>query len=141
MVFKASSEADLVGHGAEIRKIALRFAEKFQIKVHALAVHYDHVHVCVEFANRAQYVRWSRATTGKLATIFPDLKFKFRPYTRVGKWGENFARLKNYIYNNQSETDFITHAHREHDNWLAEFIAYTPILISLLSCRIKNDPN
>lgn len=114
LVLKATNSQTLLWKQKEIKEIIKRISAKFGIKIHSLAIQYDHVHLNFSFQHRGVYVMWVRALTGILAQKIAGLKFESIPFTRViASWGKDYHSVQAYIERNQIEADFLFRIHRE----------------------------
>ena len=92
-------------------KIIRAHANKYQIKIHELALNWTHVHFAIGIPSRRQYLAFIRTVTAEIVRALSksqkkNLKglFKHRPYTRIlSGWGREFRALIDYIVENQQE--------------------------------------
>jgi REP element-mobilizing transposase RayT len=112
LVLKATNSLVLLKNKIEVEHCLRTFAARLGIKIYDCAVHADHIHLSLGIPSREAYVRWIRAVTSVLVQKFKNLKWKLRPYTRIGQWGRGFARLRRYILKNRMEGEFIRESHQ-----------------------------
>ena len=110
LVLKAKSANQLLRSRITIQKRAEKLAQKFGIKLYAVAVQADHIHVALRISNRRMYSAWIRSLTGTLSRAIKGLNWKLRPYTRISRWGKEFRRLAEYLDFNDQEAELITGA-------------------------------
>lgn len=102
VVFK-SARQDLYLYAEIIESTSRKFAERFGCHIFSIGVHADHVHFNLEFPSREAYIKWVRATSSQTSAKIPGLKWKLRPFTRIGEWGRDFNALQKYIAKNRGE--------------------------------------
>lgn len=103
LVLKATNSIALLKNSKLVETLIHMYAERAGVKIFDLGIHADHIHLAIGVPDRATYVRWIRAVTSVLVQKFKNLKWRLRPYTRIGEWGRGFARLKAYIWKNRKE--------------------------------------
>lgn len=92
LVLKATNPFVLLKYRSEVEKVLKSYAAKIGIHIYDVAVNADHIHLVIR-GRRDFYLRWIRAVTSILVRRFIGLKWKFRPYTRIGAWGRGLAIL------------------------------------------------
>jgi REP element-mobilizing transposase RayT len=111
LVLKATSTLQLLRHTKQVEQTLSYISKKFGVRVYSSATHADHIHLAILTPNRTQYVRWVRALTSLLCQRIRGLKWRLRPFTRISAWGKAFQRLKNYIFGNKQQGNFIVEGH------------------------------
>lgn len=122
LVLKAKDSFLLLRNRDRVEEILRKYAAKMGIRIYDTGVHADHIHLALKAANRITYVRWIRAVTSVLVQKIPKLKWRLRPFTKIVSWGRSFRSLKNYIFWNRIEGDFIKKAHERVENFIETHI-------------------
>lgn len=78
------------------------FAKRFQVKVYNSAIESNHIHLAIKCDSKAQIHNFMRALTGTLSKML-KLKWLYRPYTRIVKWGREFRNVCEYVTRNHFE--------------------------------------
>lgn len=107
LILKATNSFSLLRNKQKVESVTYKTSQKFGVKIHSMAVHFDHIHLNVSFANRPIYVMWIRAVSGTLAKKIIDLKFKLLPFSRIVSWGRDFKTVQRYIHKNAIEGLFL----------------------------------
>jgi REP element-mobilizing transposase RayT len=106
LVLKSETQRIFQPQNASLRRMILELAWKFEIKIHELAINWNHIHFIIQIKERKDYVRFIRALTSKLAQAARKVNpkagklFSLRPYTRIVSWGRDFENAIEYIYKN-----------------------------------------
>lgn len=79
-----------------------QWAKKFGIKTYNHSVQMDHVHFNMLISSIENYKKFIRALTGRLAQLL-KVKFRYRPFTKLVRWGRQFKNLVNYLIQNEEE--------------------------------------
>ena len=82
-ILKATNSHELLANRVFVEEKARALAARFGVRVYALVVNADHVHMILKISRRDLYARWVRGLTGRL-----DCRFEAR--TR----SEGFERLE-----------------------------------------------
>lgn len=95
----------------KLRNLITEVAVKYEIKIYQLVLNHTHCHAVLKLPNRKSYVRFIRELTSKLVNLFSqqinyNLKkiFALRPWTRIIRWGKDFATIKKYMIKNERES-------------------------------------
>ncbi len=128
LVLKAKSANLLLRNRITIQKRAEKLGRKFGIKLYAVAVQADHIHVALRISSRRMYSAWIRSLTGTLSRAIKGLKWKLRPYTRISRWGKEFRRLAEYLDFNDQEAELIIGAWRDIEIFKLNFYDDWPCL-------------
>ena len=99
-----------------IRAILLKFSQRFEVKILALAVVGNHLHLQIKLSKLAQYQQFIRAVTAAIAMAVSgasrwkplkkqarDRFWDHRPYTSIVSTLQYFKNLRDYIQVNQLE--------------------------------------
>lgn len=111
---KATNALRLLRRRPIVEKTIREMSDRFDVRIYELGVQADHVHVAIRVPSREIYNRWIRALTSLLCQRVSDLKWRLRPYTKLGTWGRGFERLKSYIVHNRKGGEILecaVHAH------------------------------
>ncbi len=79
-----------------------KWAKKFGIKTYDHSVQIDHVHFNMLISSIDNYKKFIRALAGRLAQLL-KVKFRYRPFTKLIRWGRQFKNVANYIIQNEEE--------------------------------------
>ena len=83
-----------------------KMAARFRVKIYEKAVVSNHLHLVLKFSKTEDYKNFVRAVTGILAKRF-ELRWLFRPFTRIIFWGRDFKRVCQYVHMNFLEAEGI----------------------------------
>lgn len=111
LVLKTTSSVLLLNNQDLVKRAIGKYARRFGLKIYALAVQADHIHIHFRVGTRIQYNRWTRTVTARLVCVIPKLKWRLRPYTRMAHWGRDFGGLNRYVRTNTGEAQVILQAH------------------------------
>ena len=115
LVLKSKPTFKLFKNKSIIEEILKKQAKKFGVKIYGLSVQKDHIHLNIRIFSRITYKAFIRAVTGLIARKLGCGIWKFRPFTRIVKWGRPFEILKKYILQNELEIkDIIPYQERRH---------------------------
>lgn len=128
LVLKADRSDILLLNQRTIRETLHYFGQRFGVRVYECGVHADHIHLAIKTPSRILYVRWIRSVTSVLVQKMSGLTWKFRPYTRLAKWGRPYLILKKYIQENQRVGDILLAAHRKYERYKANLLRIFVIL-------------
>ena len=103
IVLKASAHS-LFKQRREVERLFFYFAKKFHVKLYEVAVCSNHSHFVAKFDSELSYARFIRALTGTMARKF-QIKFLFRPWSRILKWGKALQVAIQYTIQNRLETE------------------------------------
>ncbi len=73
-----------------------RAAKKWGVSIYQYAIASDHIHLLIRVPTRRSYRYFIQRISGVIALKL-NLKWAFRPFTRVVEWGLGYKRAKNYI--------------------------------------------
>lgn len=111
LVFKAKNPDKLLREVKPVRQMICKYANQVRLKIFSIAVHADHIHICLRVDDRTSYVKWVRALTSRLVQLLPGLKWALRPYTRIMEWGRDLKRVISYLTKNRNEARIIVDGH------------------------------
>lgn len=112
---KAKGRRALVFHSPLIRKVTLKAASRFGIRIYGIAVHFNHVHLHVRGRRRRDLQNFFRVVAGHSAQgillICPLKPGEREPagqrqfwrdllYSRVVAWGRDFKNVARYLRKN-----------------------------------------
>lgn len=95
--------SNLFSNAAWIEIKARRLAQKFNLKIYALAVNFDHIHLALKIPQRREYTAFIRAFTSLLARKIGAGLWMLLPFTRVVAWGKDFRQVLSYLKKNREE--------------------------------------
>ena len=78
------------------------FASKFGVNIYKKAIVSNHIHITARFYSSSSYKMFIRALTGSLSKVL-KIKWEFRPFTRILKWGRAFQIALKYVEQNHLE--------------------------------------
>jgi REP element-mobilizing transposase RayT len=97
VVMKAK-EATLRLHSIQVKKIIHETQHRYAIRIHALAIMSNHIHFLLIAQDRESFSNALRFIAGQIARKISTGKFWLkRCWSRVVKWGRDFAGVKSYI--------------------------------------------
>jgi REP element-mobilizing transposase RayT len=111
IVLKADNSECLLPVSRKAENIIRTVSEQCGTQLLGIGIHEDHIHLPVLFRDRTQYNAWIRALPGRLAQLLPNIKWKLRPYSRVGDWGDDCDQLLKYVEKNRRQGELINQAH------------------------------
>ena len=107
----------LFQHKKTIEGAIKKYSEKFGIKIYAQSMQKDHIHFNVRVHSRPMYKAFIRSLTAYLAKKVGQGLWKFRPFSRIAKWGRAFKIIQAYIEQNEREAQgvqpYTPRKHRE----------------------------
>ena len=103
MVLKSKRRWDLFKHRSLVVEVLKQQAKAFGIQIYGLSVQMDHIHMSIRVFDRKSYIKFIRALNGILARRLGKGLWKFRPYTRIVRWGRDLSQLNDYIFRNELE--------------------------------------
>jgi putative transposase len=127
-VLKANNHDLLLPHSVIVVAVVRKYSEKFGVKIFELGLETDHIHIEAQIPSRELYTRWIRTVPAMLARRIPGLKWSFTPYSRIVSWGRDFENTRAYVRDNQTEGEFIKHAHERMESWRRQTLADLGIL-------------
>lgn len=97
-------------HRSTIENIFSKLCKRYGIKLHDLAVNFDHIHMVISFNSIHSYKGWVRHLTSKIVKEISrrtkvQLKnfFTHRPYSRIVAWGRDLKGVLEYLVLNKME--------------------------------------
>ena len=102
LVLKAASPM-LFKNKSLIETLTEMYAKRFGIKIYGQSVQRDHYHLSIRIQSREAYKKFIRAMTGRLAQVLGKGLWRFRPFTRLSRWGKAYEKLREYIEMNERE--------------------------------------
>jgi REP element-mobilizing transposase RayT len=103
LVLKADSNKPVFLHQDRIvNKLIRQFADLFGIKIYESSVNANHIHLVIGFKHRKQYQYFVSSLSGQMAQLF-NLRWLYRPFTRIIEWGRDLKNVCAYIIQNQKE--------------------------------------
>ena len=95
----------LYGRRAKIEKDIRAWAARFHVKLYALAVNFDHIHLVLLAPSKRLLNAFQRAFTSRLATLFGQGIWALLPFSRVVSWGRDFRTVLAYVRKNREEAE------------------------------------
>ena len=109
LILKSSGSSFFVP-GSSLEKLIRNHANKYQIKIHKLALNWSHVHLGISIPSRKHYLAFIRTLTALIVRVVSKAKgknlkglFDLRPFTRIITWGREFKSLMDYVELNEME--------------------------------------
>jgi REP element-mobilizing transposase RayT len=104
MVLRADvkSTGSLLRHRGFIYSTPAHFCKKFDVRVYEQGLASNHIHLVLKFKDREDYKGFIRAVSGVVAKTL-NLKWTYRPFTKVIEWGRPFKRACTYAFRNEYE--------------------------------------
>ena len=99
-----SRSGSLLKNRSLIDHTLFSLARKFNVLVYRHSIVSNHIHLVAQFPCRENYVKWIRAFTGSLA-LKTKIKWLFRPWSRILKWGRGFEVALQYVLKNHFEAE------------------------------------
>ncbi|MGZ3697497.1 MAG: hypothetical protein ACXWP5_05290 [Bdellovibrionota bacterium] len=98
-------------HKSLVHVIVLKAADRYRIRIHSYANVGNHLHLHVQARTRAEFQNFLRVAAGKIATTVTGARKGFAvgkfwdklAYTRVVRWGRDFAAVQTYLIKNLLE--------------------------------------
>lgn len=97
-------------HRSTLEKVFSKLSKRYGIKIHDLAVNFDHIHTVISFRNISSYKSWIRHLTSEIVKeislrtkLVLTNFFTHRPYTRVVAWGKDLCGVLEYLVLNKME--------------------------------------
>ena len=88
-------------HNSRIRQIVRDTQGRFKIKIRALSVMPDHVHLIIKVSSRKQFADSLRYLTGQIALKISGAKlWRTRAWSRTLTWGRDQQTAELYVWNN-----------------------------------------
>ncbi len=85
-----------------IERLIHIYKKKYGVKIYRLAVVENHIHLLIKIDRRDSYTSFVRVLAGVLAKRL-QVKWPWRPFTRIVQWGRDFTRAAKYVIQNQME--------------------------------------
>jgi REP element-mobilizing transposase RayT len=99
-----------------IRQLLKQLGHRYQVTVYEHSVNSNHLHLVVRAKTRKGFQDFLRVFSGqvaqKITKTFKGISLKtsfweFPPFTRILEWGRAFLTARQYILQNQLETDSV----------------------------------
>lgn len=98
-IFQSGS---LLKNCSKLEKYFQKFSQIFNVRIYKKAIVSNHCHIVALFHSRLQYQQFIRALTGAMAKSL-QVKFLFRPWSRLLHWGRAFKIAVQYTTQNHFE--------------------------------------
>ncbi len=86
-----------------IERLIHIYKKKYGVKIYRLAVVKNHIHLLIKVDRRESYTSFVRVLTGVMAKRL-QVKWPWRPFTRIVQWGRDFTSAARYVIQNQMES-------------------------------------
>lgn len=96
-------------HIPQIRKLIRGTQDRFQIKIRALSIMSNHIHLIIKAQSREQFADSLRFLAGMLALKIAKSKlWTQRAWSRPLKWGQDLRNTELYVWKNAIKANCLT---------------------------------
>lgn len=86
-----------------ILEILRKQARNSGVRIDAISVQRDHIHLVIRIYSRQLYKAFIRASTGLIARRLGKGLWKLLPFTRLINWGRDYKTACAYVFQNEME--------------------------------------